>query len=802
MFKRNRPSIKTKTGFGLRRKIFPLVLSLLFLGLTTSGLRAQCSVTITVDDNSPCRGQYSMFTVSSPCGTSGYTFQWSNGMTGTSIVIPATSVEGCISVTMIDNSTGNVVGSTNYCWLYPPIDPPVLNYTLSASQLNQLGFTYEACDGDFFLDLSNCVGADRYYLSITKQGGPTHQGWITNMFGPANPPGSNGRIGPMTQVDLNDFLGEPLWGLGGVFNQANRFSLDPGEYYTIKIAIGNTCELWIEETFGLAVRSEPDPTFTLPSNTFCEDDDIIAQGNEPGISGSNVNIRRWELVELSQSGNPIMSTAIMLAPNNLGNINAPNLHNAYNYQPGKCYRVTQVMYSECNDGYVSHYEDFCIEENTCNITASFTANGVAYTGSPLIIVPPTSSTVTFQSTSSTSPLGTFSYYWDFGFGNPGAQNQIGITGTPPPVSFTFSNMGPHTITLTVVGEGCGGSACYDTYTYEIFMEGGNTPPINCDELPLQLELRTETWGCNVAVEGLIHGLTHNPYSGSISSFDFNDPNAPGTIPGTTMALNHGTSSNPVWKAGHLGYHTFTESGTYTICWTYTYVTQGGRCTETVCTDVTVECDPVSCTVDADFDYWTATHSPTVPPSGFFTSLCGIVAQAHVPPSSAIPSKFVTYTFDWGDGTTTGPQRSPIAGHAYALPNLGGYNVTVTLNSGFWCNDSETENGIVIYQGCGPRIGLSPDESALESDDLVPLVYPNPFNGSTSIQFNLPEDRAEVGLQIFNSLGQPVATLAKDLAFPAGKHELIFQANQLAAGSYYFVFTTEKERKTGTLILME
>ncbi len=63
-------------------------------------------------------------------------------------------------------------------------------------------------------------------------------------------------------------------------------------------------------------------------------------------------------------------------------------------------------------------------------------------------------------------------------------------------------------------------------------------------------------------------------------------------------------------------------------------------------------------------------------------------------------------------------------------------------------------------------------------------YPNPFNPTTKISFQLPE-KADVTLQVYSILGQLVQTLHKGL-MPAGNHEeIFFNARDLASGVYFY-----------------
>jgi hypothetical protein len=62
-------------------------------------------------------------------------------------------------------------------------------------------------------------------------------------------------------------------------------------------------------------------------------------------------------------------------------------------------------------------------------------------------------------------------------------------------------------------------------------------------------------------------------------------------------------------------------------------------------------------------------------------------------------------------------------------------------------------------------------------------YPNPFNPGTTIPFMLAHG-SEVTLEIFNTLGQRVATLLRD-RIPAGSYAVRFDGTGLASGVYFY-----------------
>ena len=82
-------------------------------------------------------------------------------------------------------------------------------------------------------------------------------------------------------------------------------------------------------------------------------------------------------------------------------------------------------------------------------------------------------------------------------------------------------------------------------------------------------------------------------------------------------------------------------------------------------------------------------------------------------------------------------------------------------------DGEVEDyGVVI----GRRSGLEERKSGTVPDQFrLYANYPNPFNPSTTIRFDLPE-AAQVRLSVYNLLGQEVAVLA-DEKRPSGQHDV-------------------------------
>ena len=82
---------------------------------------------------------------------------------------------------------------------------------------------------------------------------------------------------------------------------------------------------------------------------------------------------------------------------------------------------------------------------------------------------------------------------------------------------------------------------------------------------------------------------------------------------------------------------------------------------------------------------------------------------------------------------------------------------------------------------------------VEIENLLPSAfelsqnYPNPFNPSTTIRFGLPAD-TRVTLEVFNIIGEKVATLLNNEIKSAGYYDVLFKASELSSGVYFYRLT--------------
>lgn len=93
-----------------------------------------------------------------------------------------------------------------------------------------------------------------------------------------------------------------------------------------------------------------------------------------------------------------------------------------------------------------------------------------------------------------------------------------------------------------------------------------------------------------------------------------------------------------------------------------------------------------------------------------------------------------------------------------------------------------------------------------NNDVIPAKtslyqnYPNPFNPSTEIIFDLNK-ASNINLDIFNIIGEKIQTLSSGF-FSAGRHSLIWNADNYSSGIYFYVLKTGEKIFTKKMILLK
>jgi hypothetical protein len=93
---------------------------------------------------------------------------------------------------------------------------------------------------------------------------------------------------------------------------------------------------------------------------------------------------------------------------------------------------------------------------------------------------------------------------------------------------------------------------------------------------------------------------------------------------------------------------------------------------------------------------------------------------------------------------------------------------------------------------------TPEHQSAEDFRLL-TNYPNPFNSSTSISFELPV-ASEVSLKIFDLSGREVSSLVNG-HLSSGEHQIEWKADGLASGIYFMKLEAGNFQLTKKLLLL-
>jgi len=147
---------------------------------------------------------------------------------------------------------------------------------------------------------------------------------------------------------------------------------------------------------------------------------------------------------------------------------------------------------------------------------------------------------------------------------------------------------------------------------------------------------------------------------------------------------------------------------------------------------------------------------------------------------------VTYTWNWGDGTSsTGPYPS----HTYI--DSGYYNICLTIQDAAGCNSTYCDSSTLLFRGSAgstmvniavvAQIPTSIEVPVANAEGIT--IYPNPGNTLVTIhhsQFSMER------IELYNMLGEKIGS--QDLS-GQDKHQAILDATHLPAGMYFVkVFT--------------
>jgi hypothetical protein len=119
--------------------------------------------------------------------------------------------------------------------------------------------------------------------------------------------------------------------------------------------------------------------------------------------------------------------------------------------------------------------------------------------------------------------------------------------------------------------------------------------------------------------------------------------------------------------------------------------------------------------------------------------------------------------------------------------------------GHFCNITGYGKSISMQIISSPLTSVRQEKIFPERQQLS-RNYPNPFNSTTTIAYDLPK-RGRVSLSVYDLLGRCVRVLV-DAVQEGGAHTKVFDASGLASGVYFYRLQSQSEIKIGKMLFQK
>ncbi len=121
---------------------------------------------------------------------------------------------------------------------------------------------------------------------------------------------------------------------------------------------------------------------------------------------------------------------------------------------------------------------------------------------------------------------------------------------------------------------------------------------------------------------------------------------------------------------------------------------------------------------------------------------------------------------------------------------------INNDTGFIAGDS----GLLLVTYNGGVTSLSQNNQLIPGQFILYQNFPNPFNPSTSMRFDIPR-HSDVKLTVYNLLGKEVKILVNESLDP-GSYEYKFDAGGLPSGIYYFQLKSTNILQTKKMVVVK
>jgi hypothetical protein len=159
--------------------------------------------------------------------------------------------------------------------------------------------------------------------------------------------------------------------------------------------------------------------------------------------------------------------------------------------------------------------------------------------------------------------------------------------------------------------------------------------------------------------------------------------------------------------------------------------------------------------------------------------------------STLNSKFQIGLPVWGDDPSTPEIDGALEGEVLAFRLWDGATETVV--------QAESKEGGNKYETDGFAL-IELTERALPEELTISEVFPNPFNSTTTIRFDLPE-KTPVRITLHDAAGRQVQTIL-DRELAAGSREAVIQGDALPAGVYLVKLHAGEAARNAKVVLVK
>jgi hypothetical protein len=121
-----------------------------------------------------------------------------------------------------------------------------------------------------------------------------------------------------------------------------------------------------------------------------------------------------------------------------------------------------------------------------------------------------------------------------------------------------------------------------------------------------------------------------------------------------------------------------------------------------------------------------------------------------------------------------------------------YGITAVYTNGVFADPAFSD---VVVKNTG-----SDDDSVPEFNNVLSANFPNPFNPTTTISYQLAE-KGNVSIEIYNTKGQLVETLV-DGEKTSGQHKAVWNAETQSSGIYFYKITSNQFSETKKMVLLK